>query len=277
MIIDTHIHLYDPMRPQGVSWPDPKNKLLYRTTLPVHVKAQAIPEGVNGVVVVEASDWVEDNQWILDMADDDPFIVGLVGRLDPSTEDFVVQLSRFAEHPKFHGIRFRGQPFYRDVDRGNFMADMEILRSHELALDTMLSIEETDGFFTMLDRLLGLRVMIEHIGGATIDGKEPDRRWSEAMHRAAGYPNVYMKVSSLMENSTIQPAPRDVDFYAPIIDTLRSCFGDDRLVYGSNWPVCERAGTYARCIDIVRTYYAGKDETTGNKFFGENAQSFYRW
>ena len=86
-----------------------------------------------------------------------------------------------------------------------------------------------------------------------------------------------MNVSALIENSTIQPAPGDVDFYAPTIDTLRSCFGDDRLVYGSNWPVCERAGTYARCIDIVRSYYADKSESIRSKFFSENSRSFYRW
>ena len=68
MIIDTHVHIFDPFRPEGAPWPDPENELLYRTTLPEQVKAQAMPEGVDGVVVVEASEWVEDNQWILDIA-----------------------------------------------------------------------------------------------------------------------------------------------------------------------------------------------------------------
>jgi L-fuconolactonase len=277
MIIDTHIHLYDPMRPEGVSWPDPENTLLYRTTLPVHAKAQAVPEGVTGIVVVEATDWVDDNQWILDLAEEEPFIVGLVGRLDPSTDDFAQQLARFADHPIFQGIRFRGKPFFLDIDTTSFMADMETLMSHDLVLDTMFSEKEAEHFFTMLDRLPDLRVMIEHIAGVTIDGNEPDKKWTETMNRAAAYPNVYMKVSALMENSTIQPAPSDVDFYTPTIETLRTCFGDDRLVYGSNWPVVERAGTYARCMDIVRSYYADKDETIRNKFFAENSQTLYKW
>ena len=277
MIIDTHIHLYDPMRPEGVSWPDPQNTLLYRTTLPVHIKAQSVPEGVSGVIVVEATEWVEDNRWILDMAEEEPFIVGLVGRLDPCTEDFAAQLDRFAAYSMFQGIRFRGRPLYREVDDGSFMADMENLRSRDLVLDTMLSAEDYAGFFKMLDRIPDLRIVIEHLGGAGVDGNEPERGWIDAMRHAAEYPNVYMKVSALMENSTVQPAPRDVDFYAPTIEALRSCFGDDRLFYGSNWPVCERAGTYARCIDIVRSYYADKNESVRSKFFGENSQSVYRW
>jgi len=277
MIIDTHVHLYDPMRPQGVPWPDPENKLLYRSTLPVHAKAQGVPEGVTGIVVVEATDWVDDNQWILDLAEEEPFIVGLVGRLDPCRHDFAHQVQRFVNNPIFQGIRFRGKPYYLESDSSSFMTDMETVMKQDLVLDTMFSEEETENFFAMLDRLPELRVMIEHIAGVKVDGNKPESKWTDTMSRAASYPNVYLKVSALMENSTIQPAPADVAFYAPTIDTLRDCFGDDRLVYGSNWPVCERAGTYARCIEIVRSYYDDKDESIRNKFFAENSQALYRW
>ena len=72
MIIDTHTHFYDPTRPEGVPWPPADNELLYRTVLPEHHRALAVPEGVTGTVVVEASAWLADNQWILDLAADDP-------------------------------------------------------------------------------------------------------------------------------------------------------------------------------------------------------------
>ena len=220
MIIDTHIHLYDPMRPQGVPWPDPENKLLYRTTLPVHAKAQSVGEGVSGTVIVEATDWMEDNQWILDLAAEEPFIVGLVGRMDPCRVDFSENLQRFAPHPLFQGIRWRDRPHYDRIDEGSFMKDMETLAAHDLVLDTGIPAAHEEGFFTLLDRLPQLRVMVEHIAGGTVDGKAPDSAWSERMQRAGAYPNVWMKVSALMENSTVQPAPADVDFYRPLLDTL---------------------------------------------------------
>ena len=78
MIIDTHTHFYDPTRPQGVPWPGPDEELLYRRVLPEDHRALAAPEGVTGTVVVEASAWLEDNQWILDLAAQTPWIVGLV-------------------------------------------------------------------------------------------------------------------------------------------------------------------------------------------------------
>ena len=275
MIIDTHIHLYDPMRPQGVPWPDPDNTLLYRTTLPAHIKAQAVPEGVTGAVVVEASVRTEDNQWILDLAEDEPFIVGLVGRVEPCTGDFIRHIERFAANPLFRGIRF-WSPCFKDIHQGSFLADMEMLAARDLVLDAIFPADDADGFFELAHRLPQLRIMIEHVAQAPVNGKTPNSRWVDHMHRAAAHPQVSMKVSALMENSRVQPAPPDVDFYVPALDVLWEAFGEDRLVYGSNWPVCERAGTYARCIDIVRTYFNGKGEASREKYFWRNAKKIYK-
>ena len=88
MIVDTHTHLYDPTRPQGIPWPNKDNEQLYRTVLPEHFKQTAGPSGVTHTVVVEASVWVDDNDWILDLAKDEPAIVGFVGtstRKSPTT------------------------------------------------------------------------------------------------------------------------------------------------------------------------------------------------
>ena len=107
MIIDTHTHFYNPFRPQGVPWPEKDDEILYRRALPEDYKALAVPEGVTGTVMVECSPWVEDNQWVLDLAAADPFVVGLVGHLEPDDPEFAVHLERFASDPVFVGIRAR--------------------------------------------------------------------------------------------------------------------------------------------------------------------------
>ena len=104
-------------------WPPPDNKLLYRTVLPKHYKDLARPEGITGTVVVEASAWLEDNRWILDLASEDTFIMGLVGHIDPNRDEFGAELARFAAKPLFRGIRCGGQ-YFEDVERGSFLADM---------------------------------------------------------------------------------------------------------------------------------------------------------
>jgi L-fuconolactonase len=126
VIVDTHTHFYDPSRPQGVPWPGPDNELLYRTVLPEHYKALAEPEGVTGTVVVEASAWLEDNEWILDLAAADPFVLGLVGHIDPNRDAFASELERFAKHPRFCGIRC-GSGYFNDIKAGNFLRDLRLL------------------------------------------------------------------------------------------------------------------------------------------------------
>src|SRR6187401_239391 len=105
-IVDTHIHLYDPTRPQGVPWP-PKGSPLYRTVLPDDWAKLALPHGITHTVIVEASEWVEDNQWILDLAAKDKRIVGFAGNLDPLSPEFAANLKRFSANPLFRGIRNR--------------------------------------------------------------------------------------------------------------------------------------------------------------------------
>ena len=104
-IIDTHTHFYDPARPQGVPWPSREEKLLYRRVLPAHFKNIAQPLGVTGAIVIEASAWIEDNQWVLDLIARDPFLLGLVGHLEPGQPDFARHLARFRKSPRFLGIR----------------------------------------------------------------------------------------------------------------------------------------------------------------------------
>ena len=100
MIIDTHIHIYDPTRPEGVPFPEPDDEI-YRRVMPEDYRALVASEGVTGAIIVEASTWVEDNQWVLDVIEDDPFIVGLVGNLDPRAEDFGDHLNRLSPNPLF--------------------------------------------------------------------------------------------------------------------------------------------------------------------------------
>src|SRR5215472_13097301 len=87
-VIDAHIHLFDPTRPQGVPWPEKKDTVLYRQALPDRYRTIAAPFGITGAIEVEASPWLEDNQWVLDVAAKDSIIVGTVGNLEPGAPDF---------------------------------------------------------------------------------------------------------------------------------------------------------------------------------------------
>lgn len=276
MIIDTHTHFYDPTRPQGVPWPSPDDKLLYRTVLPHHCKAVALAEGVTGTVVVEASAWLADNQWILDLAADDDFLVGLVGHIDPDRPGFGAELTALAANPLFRGIRCGGR-YFADIQQGSFLRDMALLADNDLELDVLLGPDYFAGVIQLAQQLPNLRIVVNHIGLMPIDGQAIAVDWVTRYQQLAAQPNVYMKVSGFMELSTVRPAPAEVEYYYPTLDVLWHAFGADRLIYGSNWPVCEVAGTYAQCITIVKSYFQTKGESAYQKYFWQNAQAVYKW
>ena len=129
-IIDTHIHLFDPNRPQGVPWPAKDNAVLYQPALPDRYRKLTASLGITGAIEVEASPWLEDNQWVLDVAAKDTIIVGTVGDLEPGQPEFGKQLERFHRNPLFRGIRYGnlwGRNFAEEAAKPAFLADLKLL------------------------------------------------------------------------------------------------------------------------------------------------------
>lgn len=141
-IIDTHTHFYDPTRPQGVPWPPKDDAVLYRRVLPRDFRALAEPLGITSTVVVEASPWEEDNQWILDLAAQDPFLIGLVGHLKPGQPGFQDQLLRFAAHRRFRGIRTGGWNGGLPLNDPNWKRDIALLADRNLSVDLIIGADQ---------------------------------------------------------------------------------------------------------------------------------------
>ncbi len=276
MIIDTHTHYYDPTRAEGVPWPDPNDDVLYRRVLPDDFKALAVPEGVVGTVVVEASPWVEDNQWILDLAADEPFIVGFVGNLDISAEEFNERLDRFAANPLYRGIRSHASKL-ADATSNGAMAPLHALAERDLQLDLLLRPEDLSVVASVAAEAPDLRIVLDHLAGVRIDGGAPNPDWLAGLRAVGERENVYMKVSALVESSDDTPAPDDLAYYAPTLDAIWEAFGEDRVIYGSNWPVSERYAPYAKVQRIVNEYFTGKGDEARTKYFRDNAKTAYKW
>lgn len=278
-IIDTHTHFYDPQRPQGVPWPGKDDKSLYRQVLPKHFEAFARPLGVVGTVVVEASPWVEDNQWVLDLAASDPFVLGLVGNLSPGKPEFAGHLKRFAANPLFRGIRVNSGPLKAGLESPEFLADIRGLADADLELDINGGPELLPLVDQLATRLPSLRIVINHVANVRIDGPNLDAAWVAGMSAAARHPHVFMKVSALVESAARdgRQVPRDSAYYIPVLDAVWKSFGEDRLIYGSNWPVSDRAADYSTVLQIVTDFFTDKGKTAVEKFFAKNAKVAYRY
>ena len=276
MIIDTHTHFYDPNRPQGIPWPPKDNDLLYRQVLPQNFRDIAEPHGVTGTVVVEASVWPDDNQWILDLAENEPFIVGFIGNLNPSDPDFESNLDKYAANPLFRGIRLGGGRI-KNYSLDDFYTVAKKLTDRNLGIDLLIRNPELETTAALAKRIPELHIVINHIAHVTVNGQTPDAEWAEGMRTLSQYPNVFMKGSAFAENSQDQPAPSDVSYYEPTLDFLWETFGEDRIVYGSNWPVCERAASYETVIQIVSEYFKSKGQEASEKYFWKNTKTAYKW
>ncbi len=276
-IIDCHTHFYDPSRPQGVPWPA-KSSSLYRTVLPADLKALPKFRPVHGTVIVEASQWIEDNDWLLALAESDPFIAGIVGRLPVGNPDFKSLIQRYSKHRFYRGIRASAVGLKEPISTGNF-ADFETLADHDLSLDINGDLESFNVASAIASRVPSLRIIVNHIGNVSIDESGPPQEWRAAVLRASAAPNVFCKISGLVEGASRngRKAPHSLPMYAPYLDAVWSAFGDNRVIYGSNWPVSESAASYETLQRIAMEHAFSKGKTAAQRFCALNAKDAYKW
>jgi len=280
-IIDTHIHLFDPTRPQGVPWPEKNDAVLYHPALPERYRKIATPLGITGAIEVEASPWLEDNQWVLDLAAKDTIIVGTVGNIEPGKPDFRKHLERFHRNPLFRGIRFGnlwGRNLSAELSRPEFISDLKALADAGLALDTANQDPALIAAVVRLtDRIPTLRVVIDHL--PQLDPPvEPaaHRAYQADLHELGKRPQVYVKISEVLRRVDGR-VPTDLNFYRRRLDELWHIFGEDRLLYGSDWPNSDQWGTYAQVLAVVREYVKSKGPSAAEKYFWKNSVAAYRW
>jgi predicted TIM-barrel fold metal-dependent hydrolase len=228
---------------------------------------------VVGAIIVEASDWVEDNQWILDLAKDNSEIVGVVGNLSPGRPEFVANLRRFAAEPLFRGLRLRSADLGK-LGEADFDRDIRRIADAGLAIDVLGGPAQLP-FVVRLARLVPSQVIIlNHLPFSVWDGNPDAIR--AALSSIAAQHNIYIKISGVVRSVkgevTVDPA-----FYRPALDALLDLFGYDRVMYGSNWPVSDRIAPYASVHRIVAEYFANQRRAVSEKFFWRNSLAAYQW
>jgi predicted TIM-barrel fold metal-dependent hydrolase len=280
-IIDTHIHLFDVTRPQGVPWPAKDNTVLYHSALPDRYRKLAVPLGIVGAIEVEASAWLEDNQWVLDVAAKDPIIVGTVGDLEPGKPDFRKQLERFHRNPLYRGIRYGnlwGRNLGTELAKPEFVADLKVLAEAGLVLDTANPDPALiDAVVRVTDRVPNLRVVVDHLPGLNPPTETAARDAYQRNLRELGKrPQVYAKISQVLRRVDSK-VPEDLNFYRSRLDDLFGIFGQDRVLYGSDWPNSDLWAPYPKIFNVVHEYFTGKGAAIAEKYFWKNSVAAYGW
>lgn len=274
-VIDTHIHLFDPGRPQGIPWPPKDNALLYKPALPERYRKMTASLGVRGAIVVEASPWLDDNQWVLDVAAKDPVIVGLVGNLEPGKPEFPGHLDRLRKNPLFLGIRY-GNLWNRDLakelGRREFVDDLKRLAQAELSLDTANQTPELlAAALRTSDLVPNLRIVIDHL-----PQMKNLQEGASSLKELGKRPQIYVKLSEVFRRVDGK-VPTDVGFYRGTLDEIFGIFGEDRVLYGSDWPNSDNWRSFAEGLKLMQEYFAGKNAAATEKYFWRNSVKAYRW
>ncbi|MGO9260927.1 MAG: amidohydrolase family protein [Bryobacteraceae bacterium] len=280
-IIDAHIHLFDPSRPEGVPWPDKNNAVLYQPALPARYRQIAVPLGVRGAIEVEASPWLEDNQWVLDIAAKDTIIVGTVGDLEPGKAEFAKQLERFHRNPLFRGIRYGnlwGRNLGEELSKPEFLAGLRLLAEAGLVLDTANPDPPLmEAVLRLTDKVGNLRVVIDHLPSLNPPAEGPAlATYQRNLREFARRPQVYVKISQVLRRAEGR-IPEDVAFYRSRLDELCDVFGEDRVLYGSDWPNSDQMAPYEKELAVVRQYFNRKGRPAAEKYFWRNSVAAYRW
>jgi len=212
---------------------------------------------------------------VLDVAKDNPVIVGFVGNLEVGQPQFASQLKRFAANPLFRGLRLRDMTLPKGPGEAVFADDMKRLADRQLTLDVVGGAPILGDVLRIKKMAPDLRVVIDHLPFHEWD-KEGAPALRKALRAVAQLPKVYVKISDVprqLNGRLVQ----DPEFYRPGLDALWELFGPDRAIYGSNWPVSDLVAPYATMYQIVADYFTGKGEAAAQKFFRKNSLAAYSW
>ena len=272
--IDSHQHFWHYNR-DDYPWMDESRGALKVDYLPPDLQPLMTASGIDGTVAVQARQIQIETDYLLELADQFDFIRGVVGWVDMRADDVEAQLERYAAQPRMVGVRHivHDEADDRFMLGGNFLRGLAQLKDFDLAYDLLLFPQHLPVAIDVVRRFPEQRFVLDHIAKPFIkDGiLEP---WASEIRRLAAFDNVWCKVSGMVTEAAWK-AWRQED-YRPYLDVVFDCFGAERIMFGSDWPVCTLAGNYSEVVGIVETYIAALSADEQAAVMGGNAVSFYQ-
>lgn len=275
MRIDAHQHYWRIDR-GDYGWIGPELPVLYRDYMPSDLAPHLKEHNLNATIVVQAAQTLEETAYLLSLSEESESIAGVVGWLDLNDPNFLLHYQRFCKHPKYVGFRVMIQemPDANRILEPHFIEALQYFAEHDVPVDLLVVSHQLAPVIELLDQVPGLRAVIDHIAKPRIaDGVlEP---WRSQMAAIAKRPNVYCKLSGMVTEADHNKWKRE-DFAAYIQHVLE-IFGTDRVMFGSDWPVCLLAANYEEVVEVL-THSLPETWTQhdNDRLFGLNAKGFYK-
>ncbi len=272
MRIDSHQHFWQ-FNPADYGWMKP-DWPIRRDFLPVHLAPELRACKLDGCVAVQARQSLAETRWLLELASSASIIRGVVGWVDLCSPSVAKELEEFAAQPKLVGVRHvvQDEPDDAFMLREEFQRGIATLRRFDLTYDLLVLARQLPAAIALVQKFPQQAFVLDHLAKPPIKAGELSP-WREQIRALAQLPNVACKVSGLVTEADWQNWRAD-DFQ-PFLDFVFESFGPDRLMFGSDWPVCLLAGSYERVFGLVQNYVSQLGADTEVKFFGANAAKFY--
>jgi L-fuconolactonase len=274
MHIDAHQHFWIYSRDE-YNWIDDSMAGLRRDFLPEDLKTELERNDFQGSVAVQTRQTLEETRWLLELARLSPSILGVIGWVDLRSPEVESQLKNFARHPKLVGIRHivQAEPDERFLLQPEFLRGVSMLEEFDLAFDILIYPKHLPIAAEFVERFPRQRFVLDHLAKPPIKSGEINS-WAQGIRRLAAFPNVFCKLSGLITEADWEHWKQEqID---PYLDIAFESFGPDRLMIGSDWPVCLIAGSYARAVQIVTNYIFQQRPESRRGVLGRNAQQFWR-
>jgi L-fuconolactonase len=282
-VIDAHIHLFDGTRPLGADYMgSPAYQAISKTSLPSMYSPQARPAGITGAVVVESCQWIDENLWYLEMCRTDPIMMGVSGTLDSGLPIFGKYLEHFGKDPLFRAIRARIVPFY-DEDNGRVTLKPEHVSNLKLVAEADLTLDTANPSMGLMranvllaDAIPSLRIIMDHL--PSFDPTPENQKAYEAVVRdMADRPNIFVKLTEVYHPRLSDGViVRDYETLRARLEYLYSPFGDDRVLFGSDYPNSYGIATIAEEVGLMKRFFSTKSRESSEKYFWKNAMRIYK-
>jgi L-fucono-1,5-lactonase len=273
MILDTHQHYWRTDR-SDYGWLVPELTALYRNFLPEDLQPILQAEGVGQTIVVQAAATTGETEFLLDLAEQHEFIAGVVGWLDLDCDDFPKSLAAMRQHPKLVGLR----PMIQELDddwilRPTVLRNLIHLEEERFPIDLLLLPSQLPFALEAMHSVPDLRAVIDHLAKPPIKYAQLEP-WASDLQKLSTFPQMHCKLSGLVTEADPQNwTPADLN---PYVQHALQCFGDTRLMFGSDWPVCNLVATYAEVLAALRECLGHDfDPVALERIFSTNGRNFY--
>ncbi len=271
--IDAHHHFWE-FEPVRDSWITDEMKVIKKDFLPGDLYPLLQQNNFDGCVAVQANQSEEENRFLIELANGNDFIKGVVGWVDLKSNDIEKKLEHYKQFKILKGFRhvLQGEPDRKFMLNPHFMKGISVLKKNNFTYDILIYTDQLPYINKLVAQYPEQKFVIDHLAKPDIKEKSIDE-WKTDICAVAKHENVHCKISGLVtEADWIHWEQHD---FVPYLDTIVEAFGTNRIMFGSDWPVCLVAATYKNVVEVAENYFFSFSASEQDKFFRANAIQFY--